>query len=227
MSVENMSKHLLEEITLYVKFCVTEEEFSEAMALVERYKDNELALRLFKEYYSTLPEAHEEAVLKISELIHHQGVYLFVVVCTSHSYVYVASAEHILYLAQYQKEITKEVLTFFGYSSQKEFLATCIPVEDLKVYGKDEKGKGEPCRACGVEVGELHLLGCIVEICPWCDGQLSSCNCRFEQLKTEEIESEEQLETFIDMLSEKGRIPYVVNHSPAYPGTSEGLDGEL
>ncbi|PIE35201.1 hypothetical protein CSA56_05145 [candidate division KSB3 bacterium] len=75
-----------------------------------------------------------------------------------------------------------------------------------------------------MEEGEYHLLGCVIEICPWCDSQLHSCNCRFEKLETEEIESEEQLKNLLDLLEEKGRIAYSANESLAYPGTSDGLD---
>lgn len=74
--------------------------------------------------------------------------------------------------------------------------------------------------------GEEHLLGCVVEVCPWCEGQLNSCNCRFEQLEVDELLDEEQLEKFEDLLNAKGRVPFVKGHKPAYPGTSDGLDGD-
>ena len=36
----------------------------------------------------------------------------------------------------------------------------------------------QPCHDCGVIVGELHLDGCDVEVCPRCTGQYLGCECR-------------------------------------------------
>lgn len=224
MSVQSDNEKLVEEIGLFIQYCVAESEIPDAVQLVKNYQSNELILRLLKMHYSTLPEAREEPVVKIAELMHHQGVYLFVVSCTNYSYIYAISSENVLFLAEYRSEISEEILNFFGYASQKDFLNACPPIQELEEYRGDDKRGLHRCPACGVEEGEMHLLGCVVEVCPWCDGQLCSCNCRFEQLETEEIEDEEQLDSFIDLLDEKGRIPYSRTHSPAYPGTSSGLD---
>jgi len=132
--------------------------------------------------------------------------------------------EEVLLICEYKKEVPQEVLSFFGYSSHDDFLKDCPAVEELTPYPIASEEVASVCPACGVAEGELHLLGCIGEICPWCEGTLSKCNCRFEQLKVEEIEDEEQLEEFGDLLSAKGRIPYTKEQLVAYPGTSEGLD---
>lgn len=220
------AKTLLEEIELFARYCVPEEQLEEAMALVEGYRHDRLILRLFREYYSTVPEAREEAVVKIARLTHHQGVSLFVVGCTEHCYLYAVSVEQLLLLAQYQKEVSQEIVTFFGYSTQEEFLASCLPIAELEEYPRAAEEELRHCPACGVDEGELHLVGCSVEVCPWCDGQLSGCNCRFEQLGCEEIEDQQQLDIFIDLLTEKGRVPFRREQAPAYPGTSKGLDRE-
>jgi hypothetical protein len=70
-------------------------------------------------------------------------------------------------------------------------------------------------------VGEYHLLGCPVEICPWCDGQLSRCGCRFEQLGVDVLEDEEDLEELERILEEKGRIPYSEEQYPSYPSAMD------
>ncbi|MEN8257792.1 MAG: hypothetical protein ABFS09_08020, partial [Thermodesulfobacteriota bacterium] len=66
--------------------------------------------------------------------------------------------------------------------------------------------------------GELHEFGCPVEVCPWCDGQLTSCDCRFKQLGVSEISAERQLDQFQQLAKKKGRIPFdAASQRPAYP----------
>ena len=38
------------------------------------------------------------------------------------------------------------------------------------------------CHDCGAKPGEFHDLGCDVERCPFCGGQLISCGCRYRKL---------------------------------------------
>ena len=38
------------------------------------------------------------------------------------------------------------------------------------------------CHDCGAKEGELHKYGCDMERCPFCGGQLFSCNCAYEKL---------------------------------------------
>lgn len=47
-----------------------------------------------------------------------------------------------------------------------------------------KKWKSWNCHDCGVKEGQLHKLGCDMEQCPKCDGQLISCGCfpNFENL---------------------------------------------
>jgi hypothetical protein len=225
MPIENKMQQLIKEIELFIQYSVPENEIDEAVSLVNRYRNNAFIIRLFREYYSSLPEAREEAVTQIARLIDRQGVHLFVVSTTAFSYLYAVSADQVLLLGEYRQEVDTEVLSFFGFESQEAFLKVCPAVENLVEYAAVKGKEKEICPVCGVPEGKYHLLGCTVEICPWCEGQLSRCNCRFEQLDTDYIEDEEQLETFLGMLEAKGRIPYQKSQAPAYPGTSGGLDG--
>lgn len=224
MSLENKTHQLIEEIKLFIQYSVPEAEIQSAIALVERYRSNAFVMRLFREYYFCLPEAREEAVVRIARLVDRQGVHLFVISTVAFSYLYAVSADQVLLLGEYRKEVDPQVLSFFGFQSQEEFLKICPLIDELEEYPSTEKAEKEICAVCGVAEGEYHLLGCTVEICPWCDGQLSNCNCRFEQLKEDDIEDEGQLEEFIGLLTAKGRVPYQKVQAPAYPGTSDGLD---
>jgi hypothetical protein len=221
MPLEIKMHQIIEEIKLFIQYAVPEKDIPSAVALIDRHRDNALMLRLFREYYLALPEAREEAVVKVAKLIDRQGVHLFVVSTARYSYLYAVSPDHVLLLGEYCKEVDQEVLTFFGFKSQEEFLKICPAVDELKEYFMAEK---EICPVCGVPEGENHFLGCTVEVCPWCEGQLSYCNCRFEQLAINVIEDEQQLEKLNDLLEAKGRIPFQKIHAPAYPGTSGGLD---
>lgn len=214
---------LMNELELYVQYAVEEKDLTLARGVIDSYNDNERILRLLNKHYSELPEAREEPVHKLTCLMERAGVALFVVVCSSHSYLYVVSMEEVLLLSEYQKEVPAEVPAFFGYSSEAEFLQDCLAVEDLVAYPITGY-VASVCPACGVSDGEEHLLGCVVEVCPWCEGTLNNCNCRFEQLGVEEVENEEQLERFSELLRAKGRIPYSGKEKVAYPGTSKGLD---
>lgn len=224
MPLENTVQQLVKEIELFINYAVPEDEIAAAVALVDRYRNNAFIMRLFREYYSCLPDAREEAVVRITRLVDEQGVHLFVVSTANFSYLYAVSADHVLLLGEYRQEIDLQVVSFFGFQSQEEFLAICPLREDLDEFAATKGKEKELCPVCAVPEGENHLLGCTVEICPWCAGQLSYCNCRFERLDTDEIEDEAQLETFVDMLDAKGRIPYRKSHAPAFPGTSGGLD---
>ena len=74
------------------------------------------------------------------------------------------------------------------------------------------------CHACGVEEGQLHQLGCDMERCPFCGGQLISCNCPYEKLGIDNRPgtyayerglSTLQMIDWENKLKRKGRIPWV------------------
>ena len=88
--------------------------------------------------------------------------------------------------------------------------------------------KQKTCRDCGCREGEPHQLGCGQECCPFCGGQLISCNCHLTLLgyKPHKITSKHptlglpkhiyedglpvtEHRKFVRMLEKKGRIPYI------------------
>jgi hypothetical protein len=42
--------------------------------------------------------------------------------------------------------------------------------------------KRATCHDCGTKEGQLHVLGCDMERCPFCGNQLISCRCVYKKL---------------------------------------------
>ncbi len=221
---ENVHAALLNEIDLLIEYGVTKEAQATAREVVSKYHSDALGLMVLHEFYSVLPEAREEAVEKIFLADQQQGVLLFIVATPAHLYTVVSSENKVYILGEYpQDALPKDLLAYFGYENNEAFTKKCgLSLENIKEYQSSEEQSC--CPVCGVSAGEYHLLGCAVEVCPWCDGQLTRCNCRFEQLDVEEFDDEAQLEEFTEHLHAKGRIPFHHDQSPGYPGTSAGLD---
>ncbi len=224
MSVLHQFDKLIKEIKLFIRYAVPENEIGAAISLVDRYGKHRRVLSLLREYYVALPDAREEAVTRVTELVQRQGVSLFVLTTTSTAHLYAVAVDEVVWLGEYLGDLDPEIMAFWGFTDQAQLANIRVPTSDLADYVGCGKGNRGECPACGVAEGEYHFLGCLVEVCPWCEGQLSKCNCRFEQLEVDAVESEEQLERFLDLLTAKGRIPFQKHQAPYYPGTSDGLD---
>ncbi len=77
--------------------------------------------------------------------------------------------------------------------------------------------KKQKCHYCGAQEGEFHKPGCDMELCPFCKGQLISCNCCYKKLKIDVSPgtwaykhglTDEQDKQWDAMLRKKGLIPY-------------------
>lgn len=65
-------------------------------------------------------------------------------------------------------------------------------VYSLTAYRRDGTAdpRGGRCGDCGVTPGGNHHLGCDMQRCPRCRGQLISCGCPFDELGGAELEDE-------------------------------------
>jgi len=221
---QDFLNELAEQLEMFISYAVPENEVQQAIAFSKKFADDRNMIRLLLEHYKSLPDAREESVSQVSRLIQRRGVGLFVVSTAKIHYLYAVSNEEILFLGEYLTDDNNEIFATLGVQGKKELKKICVPPEKLVAYWGETQKDIPLCPACGASEGENHLLGCVVEVCPWCDGHLASCNCRFEQLDTDSIDEEEQLEELMDLLDEKGRIPFHRDQAPAYPGTAKGLD---
>lgn len=214
-----MEKITAEDLEVFVEYGVPEDERSAAKRFIKKYESSGVHMTLIKEYYSSLPEAREEPLLKIVMIDALQGTYLLGVESTNHKYLYCADLERAIYLGEYEKGIeAKEALLFFGFESNDVFKKQLQPFEKYPEFTVDGKeGELVICPVCSAKEGEEHVFGCTVEVCPWCEGQLSHCDCRFEKLGLAEISTEGDLEALEALLVNEGRIPFAKGQGPSYP----------
>ncbi len=207
----------LEEIELLLQFAVPREQYATAREFVERFKDDQFALNVIKDYYTTLPEAREEALVQIQVVEEKEQVFLLLLSTAEHHYFYLTNDEGGIFLGEWQDGIVdKQVLKFFDYPDSKSFKQAKKDRHSCREYMPLERMNEDVCPSCGARSGMLHTLGCPVEVCPWCGGQLNHCNCRFEQLGVEELHDETKLEELEDKLEKKGRIPYAKEQRPTF-----------
>jgi hypothetical protein len=215
---------LVEEIKLFLRYAVPTERWAEAVMVVERYQQDITALRLLHEFYRSLPEVREEPVVRIVELAASQGVKLLAVLTDAYDYLYVVDADQVLFAGENGREIEEDALAFFGYPAHEDFRRACRSVRELEDYGSLDSSARAKCPVCSVLEGEYHQFGCPVEVCPWCQGQMNRCNCRFDLLGVAEIGDEEEIGQFQRLLIDKGRIRFSRQQAPAYPSAGNGLE---
>lgn len=212
------------EIAKFIQYSVEEQDREQALSFLDKYKDDPVVLTLLSEFYSALPEGREEPVIKVVNVRHKQGGYLLVVSTTVHEYLYFVDQDQATYICRVDEAIDdKEILDFFNYKDADELVRECQMIQKGDDFSSGDGQTSSVCPVCSAENGEFHELGCPVEICPWCDGQLTGCSCRFDKLGVSEIVDEEQLLSFFELLSEKGRIPYKKENSVSYPSDSRGI----
>jgi hypothetical protein len=222
MRLSEKTEEVVKEIELFIQYGVQECEQRSAIALLQRYKNDAIALQLMRSFYTSLPEIHEEAIGRIFFINKKDDIFLLGLSTAKHGYLYLATDQKALLLGEYGQEVYEpEIFTLFGYLDAQDFFEKYPTFIGCEEYEPVSASNSRFCPVCMAAVGEYHLLGCPVEICPWCDGQLSRCGCRFEQLGVDELVDEEDLEELERILEEKGRIPYSKEQCPSYPSAMD------
>jgi len=213
----------IQEIKTLMEYAVPEGLMDEALDLLDVYQHDRIALDLLHEFYGFLPDAKSDMVREIRIIGRKQGVFLLLAITAENRYIYMVSGEGI----EFQGTVVdgmydKNTLDFFEYSSREQFLAESKEPENYQVYEPMDSDVNI-CPACHVATGELHSLGCPVEVCPWCGGQLVYCSCRYEKLEVESLTSEKELARFEEILNEQGRISYSPEQRPSFADEGPGV----
>lgn len=194
-----------------------------ARDVVDIYRDDQLGLVMLREFYSYLPDPQGALVREIKSVGHRQGIFLLAALTGEEGYLYLVSSEGIEFHGSLKDGyLAVELLDFFEFEDLGSFKKLCASPDDLPVYEPIQINE-DICPACHSSSGQFHELGCPVEICPWCGGQLIGCDCRYEQLGLEAITSEEELNHFEAKLEERGRIPFSREQRPSFADEGPGV----
>ena len=206
------------DIQFLMKYAVPEDQVDAAEAILEKLDSDIIGLNLLHCFYVHLPEGEDDSVVELRQITHRQGVFLLCAFTGKGlQYLYLVNNEAAHLIGTLGEGVVdKELLDFFGYADNKEVLALGKKPEKLQEY-EPYTPDSNLCPSCHVAEGEFHTLGCPVEICPWCNGQLTYCNCRFERLDADTVDKVSQIEKLQELLEEKGRIVFKKEHSPGYP----------
>ncbi len=215
----------LTNIKLLMQYAVPPADLTKATTLVEKHGTDRVSLHIFHAFYSYLPEGLEDAITVLRLLDRRQGTFLICASTTLADYLYLATSEQAEFLGPLSEGIwEEEVLDFFNLESREAFSKKYAELSNFQVYVPAHLHH-DLCPFCHVADNEIHTLGCPVEICPWCGGQLTSCACRFTRLEKSALTSEGQLEELLTLLNKKGRVPFSAEeHRPAYPLTPLDLE---
>ena len=205
------------EISLLIEYGAPKDEVSRCNEVLAKYSSDGIALNVFHNFYSYLPEGHDDGITQISRIANRHGAFLFCATTLLASYIYLATRETAALIGPLGDSIPdQDILDFFGWRDDDHFkkevgesaeFAEHLPVNESL----------DLCPVCGTSDGESHAFGCPVEICPWCDGQLTNCECRFLKTGRDKFSRDSHLDEFLALLEKEGRINFAADqHRPSF-----------
>ena len=207
-----------------MEYAVPDDHVEEAQDLFVRFYNDVLALTVLEEFYSYLPEAREDWIKELRMVARRNGVFLLAAVTSTDAYLYLISSEGIEFHGCLSEGyLDKQLLDFFSLPDPEAYKKLAEDIENFSVY-QPVQVDWDVCPACHAATGEEHELGCPVEICPWCGGQLVHCSCRFDKLGLDSLEKEEDLLKFEEILKQQGRIVYSPEQRPTYADDGPGIE---
>ena len=116
---------LRKELDLLMEFGAPAAERDTLAALVDRYAADLIALKVFRSFYSYLPEAQDDGIVELRRIANHQGVFLLCAKSRLDDYLYLADREQAEFLGTLREGIwDPEILAFFGWPDREAFLKT-------------------------------------------------------------------------------------------------------
>jgi len=206
-----------------MEYAVGDNDLAVALDVLMQYREDRVAQDLLLEFYSFLPEAQADYVREIRLVARSRGLFLLAAMTDLSAYMYLVSSEGVeFHGAVDQGYLDAELLQFFDFADLDAFREHCGTGESLPAYEPLQLDV-DVCPACHVVTGEFHELGCPLEVCPWCGGQLVRCPCRFEHLEVETMGSEEEIVRFEALLEERGRVAYSPDQRPDFADDGPGV----
>jgi hypothetical protein len=212
-----------EKIRQSMEYAVDGDTMMAASELLIQYRDDRIGLDLMETFYTCLPEARNDYIVEIRTVARGKGVFLLAAVTKSCAYLYMASSEGIEFHGAVELGyLDPDLLDFFGFVDLDDFKIRCESLENLPLYEPLQMDENI-CPGCNAVTGELHELGCPVERCPWCGGQLIHCPCRFERLEIDFLNSTVDLLRLEELLNEQGRVSYSPEQRPGFLDEGMGV----
>lgn len=207
-----------------IHYAVPDDQIVQAQDLLVLFRDDGLALTVLDEFYRCLPDAQDDWVKDLRLVGRKDGVFLLAAVTSRDAYLYLVSNEGVEFHGSMQEGyLDKELLSFFGFLSAEQICKQTKNIENFPPYQPIQTDI-DTCPACHATTGEEHELGCPVEVCPWCGGQLIHCECRFAQLDLEELTTDQDLLCFAEILQQKGRLVYTPEQRPSFVDEGPGVE---
>lgn len=215
----NELKKKQKHIRKLMRYAAPAEDMAAALDLLLIFAEDRLGLAVLEEFYSFLPEARNDWIKELRLAARKQGIFLLAAVASADTYLYLVSAEGVEFNGSLdQGWLDRDLLDFFGFADLAAFQEAARNFPEYQPL----QTAADLCPACQAAAGELHELGCPVEICPWCGGQLVHCSCRFDRLGTDEL-TERDLLRFEVLLAEQGRIACSPEHLPNFADDGPGV----
>jgi hypothetical protein len=206
-----------------MRYAVPEENMEAALDLLLIFGEDRPALTVLEEFYSFLPAAENDWIKELRLVARHQGMFLLMAAASLDTYLYLVSSEGVEFHGSLRDGwLERDLLDFFSLGTEEDFRQRAGSLDSFPEY-QPLQADPDICPACQAATGELHELGCPVEVCPWCGGQLIHCACRFEQLGVDEL-NERDLLRFEALLAEQGRVAYSPEQRPSFADDGEGIE---